>query len=420
LPGVQQLARAEKYACAIQPPADRTDRSCGSFSNRTLVREKHRMIEVETRSVAGPVPGERKGRRPIELRHRLRSGGVFAVAAVVLAACGSDAPTDPVVDPPPAAAPLRELAAARNFWIGTAIGSPFPSDARYTTLLGREFNVLVADNDMKFSYLQPTRGGYRFQRADEMVAFAESKQMRVRGHTLVWHSAYQLPGWLTTGNWTREQLIGILEDHISTVVGRYKGRIYAWDVVNEAFDEQGRMRAESFWYQRLGREYIEIAFRAAHAADPGAVLFYNDYNLEWRHAKSDSAYALVADFKARGVPIHGVGFQGHMLLDFPSRDALSAEMQRFAGLGMKLEITELDIRMQLPATPDKLATQATRYREVVNVCLQSSACDTVVVWGVHDGDSWVPSAFPGQGAALLFDATMAPKPAYWAVHELLK
>jgi endo-1,4-beta-xylanase len=326
---------------------------------------------------------------------------------------------DPVGPPPPPPS-LRELAAARDFWIGAAIGDPFPNNAQYMSLLDREFNVIVAGNDMKFSYLQPNRGSFRWTRADAMVDFAEAKGMRIRGHTLVWHSAYQLPNWLTSGNWSRAELVQILETHIATVVGRYKGRIYAWDVVNEAIDDQGRMRAESFWFQRLGRDYIEIAFRAAHAADPDALLFYNDYNLEWSHPKSDSAYALVADLQARGVPIHGVGFQGHMLLNFPSRDAFQGQMNRFAGLGVVLEITELDIRMTLPVTQSKLATQATRYREVFEICLQSPACDTVVLWGVHDGDSWIPSAFPGQGAALLFDEAFAPKPAYWAVHELLK
>lgn len=346
---------------------------------------------------------------------------VFCGVAVVVA-CGDSATTPsppPSTTTPSIATPLRELAAQRGLRIGTAVGSNFDQNETYMSILRREFNMLTAENAMKFDALHPSRDMYQFQTADAIVGFAEANGMQVRGHTLAWHN--QLPVWLVNGSWTREDAKAILDEHVAAVVGRYKGRIGAWDVVNEAVDDKGVRRASSFWERSIGSDYIEVAFRAAHAADPEAKLFYNDYSIEWPGPKQDSVYALIKDLKDRGVPIHGIGFQGHFEAGggTPSRQVLKSTFDRFAALGLTIHVTELDVRIRLPATEAKLAAQAENYRAVVGACLDTQACEALVVWGLHDGNSWVPSTFPGWGDALLFDASFQPKPAYRAVNDLL-
>jgi endo-1,4-beta-xylanase len=358
---------------------------------------------------------------------RARCGFALAavfVAALGLAACGAgDAagPSHPDTTTPPVSVPLRKLAAQRGRYIGAATGGTFQrTDATGATLraiLARDFSMVWSGNFLKFSSLRPTQSTYQFQWADSMVAFAEANSLAVRGHVLVWHN--QLPAWLTGGTWTSAEVDSILRDHISTVMGRYQGRIRIWDVVNEALDDDAVPRT-TFWSAQLGPDYIERAFRLARAADSTALLFYNDYNIEGMNAKSDATYLLLAVLLARGVPIHGIGMQGHFQVGrMPSAQDLATNLARFAALGLKTQITELDIRMTLPVTADKLTQQAADYRTIVNACLQVSACDAIELAGVYDGDSWVPSTFPGEGAALLRDETFSVKPAYTAVYNLL-
>lgn len=306
--------------------------------------------------------------------------------------------------------------------VGTAAGALFNStdaaSAQYMTVLAREFNVLTPENEMKFNALQPSRGTFRFLRADSMVAFAKANNMRVRGHTLAWHS--QLPSWITSGSFTAAQAQTVLNEHITTVVTHYKGQLAAWDVVNEAFNDGAAALRPGFWSDRLGRAFIEQAFRTAFAADPVTPLYYNDYNIDGLGAKSDSVYELLRDLKSRGVPVHGIGMQMHLIVgSLPSTADMASNFARFAALGLKIQITELDIRMPTPATAAALATQAQNYRTVFNLCLQNTACDMVVMWGFTDRASWIPSTFSGQGAALLFDANFQPKPAYAAVNDIL-
>jgi endo-1,4-beta-xylanase len=337
---------------------------------------------------------------------------------------GPAAPSTPATPTVPAAVtPLRVLAETRRLHIGvgTAIGSYFnrtdAAGAQYMAVLGREFNVVTPENDLKFSAVRPTRGTFRFARPDSMLEFATANGMRMRGHTLVWHN--QLSTWLTSGSWTQAEGVALLDEHISTVVGHYKGKIAAWDVVNEAFDDAGAPRA-TFWSTLIGPSYIAQAFRTAATADPGAKLFYNDYNIETIGAKSNAVLAMLTELKAGGVPVHGVGMQAHFVAgQTPSRDALVANMNRFAALGLAIQITELDIRVQTPASAAALQTQAQDYANVVRACLDVPACDMVVTWGFTDLSSWVPSTFAGQGAALLFDESFQPKPAYTSINALL-
>jgi len=339
------------------------------------------------------------------------------LACLALTACGEKRGTPPVSS----TTPLRTLAARRGIAIGAPTGSTFQrTDAAGDSLraiLAREFDMVWSGNWLKFSVVHPAPTTYDFSWADSMVAFAQAHQMTVRGHTFVWHN--QIPSWLTGGSWTPAQVDSILAGHIATLMAHFKGKIRIWDVVNEAVDDNAQRRT-TFWSTALGPGYIERAFRLARAADSTALLFYNDYNIEGTSAKADTVYALLADLKSRGVPVDGVGMQGHFIVgQLPSGASLAANFARFAALGLKIEITELDIRMSVPATAADLAVQALDYRTIVGACLQTPACDAVELSAVYDGDSWVPGTFPGQGAANLFDESFHPKPAYTALSNLL-
>jgi len=289
--------------------------------------------------------------------------------------------------------------------------TPFRNEPIYTQTLGREFNMLVAENAMKFDALHPAQNTYNFTDADALVAFAEANNMAVRGHNLVWHS--QIPGWLTGGNFTRDQVIAIMRDHIMTVVGRYRGRILAWDVVNEAInDSNGQLRSESFWLQKIGPEYIAMAFQFAHEADPDAKLYYNDYSAEGAGTKSDGVFNLVSGLVNQGVPINGVGWQMHQINPFRFQQAHQTNAQRLGALGLEVSITEMDVRISLPTTAQELSEQALAYSDAVQFCLSQPNVKTLVTWGFTDKYSWIPGFFSGFGDALIFDANYQPKPAY--------
>ncbi|MER5523973.1 endo-1,4-beta-xylanase [Streptomyces sp. NPDC002677] len=310
--------------------------------------------------------------------------------------------------------PLRDLAAAKGKVIGTAVtGSKLTGT--YGDVAGAQFSSLTPGNAMKWGSVEPTQGSFNWTEADQIVAFAQAHNQQVRGHTLVWHS--QNPGWLTNGTWTSAQLSSLLQNHISTEVGRYKGRIAAWDVVNEPFNEDGTYRT-TLWYNGLGADYIANALTWAHAADPAAKLYINDYNVEGVNAKSTALYNLVKSLKAAGVPIDGVGLQAHLVLgQVPA--TLQQNIQRFADLGVDVAITELDIRMALPSDSTELAQQKADFKSVVAACVAVSRCVNVTVWGFTDSDSWVDSTFPGYGAATPYDANYVPKPAYYGIAEAL-
>jgi endo-1,4-beta-xylanase len=309
---------------------------------------------------------------------------------------------------------LRELAHRTGVRIGTAVDvTALRAERDYRTVLNREFTNVTAENAMKWESVEPERGVHTWSDADAVVENARRHQQKVRGHTLVWHN--QLPAWLTTG--VDDGTIGdaelrkILRDHITTEVGRYKGRIRAWDVVNEVVNDDGTMR-QTIWLTHLGPGYLADAFRWARRADPHAKLFLNDYNLEWNAAKIETTLALVKDLQAHGVPIDGVGFQGHLGIQYDYPGDWPNVMRRFTDLGLEVAVTELDVRMELPVTPEKLATQAAYYGRALSGCLSVAACHELTVWGFTDRHSWVPGWFEGQGAACLFDENLSPKPAY--------
>ena len=324
-----------------------------------------------------------------------------------------------------AAQPLRDLAAERGIRIGAAADPGYFSESAYFTILGSEFNQLEPENDMKFGPIHPGPTTYNFANADALVLYAQNHQMAVRGHTLVWYQ--QNPAWLSNGNYTPDQLAGILQNHINTVVGRYAGQVYAWDVVNEAFNDDGTMRS-TIWSNApgiglSGTAYIEQALRWAHAADPKALLFYNDYSNASINAKSNAIYAMAQDFVARGVPLHGIGLQMHLTNANTDLSSIQQNLERLTALGLQVQYTELDVRLPVDssgnATPATLATEGQIYHDAVAICLKYPLCTAVQTWGFTDKHSWIPSTYPGYGAALEFDTNYQPKPAYTAMQSAL-
>jgi endo-1,4-beta-xylanase len=314
--------------------------------------------------------------------------------------------------PPPGT--LRAAAARTGRAIGSAaMVGPLRDDAAYREISRREFDLLTPANAMKWDATEPQRGQFRFVDADAIVEEARVAGQRVRGHTLVWHS--QLPSWVRDGTFTREDLTAAMHAHIDAVAGRYRGRVAAWDVVNEPFEENGALRSSPF-LRAIGPDYIALAFRRARAADPTAKLYLNDYNVEGVNAKSNALYDLVRTLRQQGVPVDGVGLQAHLILGQVPGD-IRQNIERFTALGVEVAITELDVRMTLPPDADKLTRQAADYRRVADACLAVPRCVGISVWDFTDRYSWVPSVFAGQGAALPFDENLRPKPAYDALRN---
>ncbi len=327
-----------------------------------------------------------------------------------------DGTTPPYGDNQPS---LRELAQQAGILIGGAVEpDDMAWEPEYDPLVAREFNIVTTENVLKFGLVRKTKNRYVFGPADAIVDFAQQNGMAVRGHTLVWHE--QLPDWLKIGNYDSQELSDLLEDHIKTLVGRYKGRIQYWDVVNEAIDWDGSMR-DTLWLQNLGPDYIDKAFEWAHEADPDAKLYYNDYGAEGLGDKSDAVYELVKSMVERGVPIDGVGLQGHFTLDnAPDAADVAANIQRLADLGLEVQFTEVDVRIEDPVTDEKLQQQADVYWSMMNACVQNPACTGFITWGVTDKFSWINSFLDGYSAGLLFDENYDPKPAYWAIRDALE
>jgi endo-1,4-beta-xylanase len=337
--------------------------------------------------------------RKIPLRPGRRLGlAVVAVLAVVVALC--------TTMPAGAATTLRGLAEAKSRYFGTALTVSDVNNGSESSIAGTQFDMVTPGNEMKWDTTEPSNGNYNFGPGDQIVSFAQSHTMRVRGHNLVWHS--QLPGWVS--GLPLNQVQGVMESHITTEATHYRGKVYAWDVVNEPFNEDGTLRHDVF-YNAMGTNYIADALRTAHAADPNAKLYLNDYNIEGENAKSNGMYSLAQSLLSQGVPLNGIGLESHFIVgQVPS--SLQANMQRFAALGLDVAITELDDRIQLPASSSALQQQATDYGNVVTACLAVSRCVGVSQWGVDDGHSWIDGTFPGYGAATMYDRNYQPKPAY--------
>jgi endo-1,4-beta-xylanase len=330
---------------------------------------------------------------------------------------------------------LRDLAARIGLRFGTALVPQDIETPSYAAIAGSQFSVVTPGNGMKWQIVEPERGVYDWSQADQLVAFARANRQLVRGHTLVWHN--QLPGWLTTGvangSIDAARLWDLLRDHIITEVSRYRGRIWQWDVCNEFFTDSdpSQLDPANFWIAALGPDVIPQAFRWAHEADPRALLFYNDYNIggeDGTNAKSDAAYAFLKQLLAEGVPVHGVGNQGHLDTQYGwNPRLLQQDLERFASLGLKVAITEADVRTfvnnpadQVPTDNLALFAQPYEYSEMLKAALAVPECISFTVWGFTDSDSWVPGTFAGEGYAGIYDVNQQPKAAYYSLRSDLE
>ncbi|QLQ36394.1 endo-1,4-beta-xylanase [Micromonospora robiginosa] len=318
----------------------------------------------------------------------LLAGALAAGMAVALAPTASAGTT------------LRASAAEKGRYFGAAVATGKLSDNTYVTVLNREFNSVVPENEMKWDATEPQQGRFNYTGGDRLVSHARANGMSVRGHTLLWHA--QQPSWAQGLSGTALRNAAI--NHVTQVATHFKGQIYAWDVVNEAFADGGGGGRRDSNLQRTGNDWIEAAFRAARAADPGAKLCYNDYNTDGINAKSTGVYNMVRDFKSRGVPIDCVGFQSHLGTTIPGD--YQANLQRFADLGVDVQITELDVMTG--------GNQANIFGTVTRSCMAVSRCTGITVWGVRDCDSW-----RGSDNALLFDCAGNKKAAYTSVLNAL-
>ncbi len=329
------------------------------------------------------------------------------------------------------------------FRIGVALSDQGLDDSINVVLTKKHFNSITAENAMKWEFIHPEPGYYDFKSADRFVEFGEGNGMYIVGHVLIWHS--QTPDWVfkddAGNNVSRDTLLKRMQDHIHTVVGRYRGRVQCWDVVNEAVDDDGTMR-KSIWYEIIGIDYVQKAFEYAHEADPAAVLVYNDYSLP-APVKRDAVIKLVRDLKNKGVEVDAIGMQAHYHLDYPDLNDMEQSIIAFSKLGCKVMITEMDINA-LPhpwdyqgadvgmefnyeevanpypeALPDSMQkVLADRYADFFKIFIRHhNVVDRVTLWGIQDGSSWL-NYWPIRGRSnypLLFDRNYKPKPAFWAV-----
>ena len=378
----------------------------------------------------------------MRLRRLIAVGAAGSAALLGLATAATAAPTHGGAtshvsttrdDVPPDS--LRALAAKIGLRMGSALIPQDIETPSYAAIAGSQFSVVTPGNAMKWQIVEPTQGVFDWSQADELVNFAHAHHQLIRGHTLLWHN--QLPTWLTTGvaNGTISdaQLKDLLHQHILTEVSRYRGQIWQWDVANEFFTDANPsgINPNDFWVSHLGAGIISDAFRWAHQADPHALLCYNDYNIageDGSNAKSDAVYAWLQQELAADVPIDCVGDQGHLDTQYGfSGQRMQQDLARYASLGLKVAITEADVRTivnnateQVPT--DHLAQFAQPYEfgQMLKACLAVPQCISFTVWGFTDADSWVPGFFTGEGYATIYDVSQQPKPAYYELQQDLR
>ncbi|KAK6355572.1 hypothetical protein TWF696_004672 [Orbilia brochopaga] len=272
--------------------------------------------------------------------------------------------------------------------------------AQNVAILRAEAGQVTPENSMKWQSIEPSQNSYSWGNADTLANWAQTNGKIIRGHTFVWHS--QLPSWVSNIN-NKATLTTVIQNHIAQVAGRYKGKIYAWDVANEVFNDDGTRRSSVFSNVFGDWTFLDVAFRAARAADPDAKLCLNDYNLDYSGAKLNNFVQLVKDLIARGVPIDCVGTQSHLVVGNGAIPSFKSTLDALASTGLEVQITELDIRTNASPSSQQITQQGNDYRSVASACIKTAACSGITIWGVSDKDSWVPQTFSGQGYALLWD-----------------
>lgn len=322
---------------------------------------------------------------------------------------------------------LKELAQAKNLYIGAAVlPNLLKKDSKYAETLSSEFNMVGTENCMKWWAIHPDINKYTFDEPDELIDFAQKNDMAIRGHTLVY--SRKMPEWFNNIK-DKKLMEEQLGEHIKTVVGRYKGKIYAWDVINEEIDFEGNHQ-QSPLFKMLGISHIEKAFIWAHEADPGVKLFVNEFGIEEINKRSDLTYKMIQDLLQKKVPVHGIGFQMHRALGsddkwlnkLPDLESMRKNFQRFADLGLEVHITEMDIPIQkgTGSYEEKLTEQAKAYKEILEVALSIKNFKALVIWGVTDLYNWIDFISQTKDAPLLFDREYEKKPAYFEVQKLLQ
>lgn len=339
---------------------------------------------------------------------------------------------------------VTRLQALASFPIGAAVtnndGPRFNilTNASEQAVVEKHFGEMTAGNIMKMSYLQPRQGEFTFTNADAFVDYAKSKAINIHGHALLWHSNYQVPGFMRDWSGSSADFITAVEDHVTRIVTHYKakGNVVSWDVVNEALNDGSPSNfrtTDSTFYVKSGNSsiYIEKAFQAARAADPSAVLYYNDYNIDQNNAKTTKMVEMLTDFQARNIPIDGVGFQMHVFMDFPTIANISAAMKKVVDKGLKVKITEMDIAVNNPYNPGWPGNKITTFSNTVALAQKKHYCEIVkayldtvppaqrggiTVWGTTDANTWLTTAtsqYNGEAIAwpLLFDNNYNDKPA---------
>ncbi len=328
---------------------------------------------------------------------------------------------------------IRSLATERGRYVGSILNSEWFSNTAvsgYEPIHKAQFNVVVAENEMKFDALQPTQGNFSWTKAEKLITYAQANNMRVRGHALAWHS--QVPSWVANGSWTRTTLLAVLKTHITTVVGHFKGRIQEWDVVNEAITDGSPKQwrgtngdNSSIWGKVIGPDFIDSAFVWAHAADPDAELYYNDYAIEWGitgDAKAAFLLKACSTWVKNGIPIHGVGTQTHIANTHTGTpNNVKNLANALKGLGLNLAITELDIGFASGTTPSAadLQAQGHLYAQFMDVFLNATNMKTFVMWGFTDKYSWLPGS-QNKDFGLIYDKNLAKKPAYDSLIAAIK
>jgi endo-1,4-beta-xylanase len=339
---------------------------------------------------------------------------------------------------------VEQLKALASFPIGAAVtnndGPSFNilTNAAEKALVEKHFGEMTAGNIMKMSYLQPSQGNFTFTNADAFVDYAKEKNINIHGHALLWHSDYQVPGFMKNWSGSAADFITAVENHVTAVVTHYKakGNVVSWDVVNEALNDGNPSNfrtTDSTFYVKSGNSsvYIEKAFQAARAADPSAILYYNDYNIDQNNAKTTKLIEMITDFQTREIPIDGVGFQMHVFMDYPSIASISAAMKKVVDKGLKVKITELDVAVNNPYNSGWPGNKITSFTSTVALAQQKRYCEIVKaymdtvpaaqrggisVWGTTDANTWLTTAtaaYNGEAIAwpLLFDNNYNDKPA---------
>jgi endo-1,4-beta-xylanase len=365
-------------------------------------------------------------------KHNLRyiaAAGMFLIAALagILWFTRDKDPYVTKAAPDLPAPPLKELAERRGVQVGNFASLKYLRERPYTDILTSEFEHLIIDGEPNWKFedftFRPSRESYDFAHLDQVFDFADQHDMSVRVQHLLWGDEKWLPDWLKQGNYSKEELLTIIKEHIDTVGAKYKGRVREYTVVNEAFSRKLQFGGNRDWWgERLGYDYIDQAFVWARAADPGAILILNDFNNEKASDSSNLMYEYVRDAKARGIPIDGVGMQMHLDgANPPTKDEVAAQMRRFASLGVRIYVTEFDVNMHglQKDKQEEDQIQAKIYGDMVGACLDVGAevCPSFGFLGLIDRQTWYRGIGQEDANPLMFNEDYSPKPAFFKTRE---